>query len=127
MTAAVSCAATRMDPIAVYSQARSAAPDFPFPSRSSATPPARCRRRRQPRRHRGVLRAVHGPDQGAALAGISRVLRPGGTLCFLEHVRAGSPGLVRMQRGLEATAWPHLFGGCHLSRDTAATIERRYR
>jgi ubiquinone/menaquinone biosynthesis C-methylase UbiE len=64
------------------------------------------------------------PDQDSALAEVRRVLRPGGTLCFLEHVRAGTPGLVRTQRLLEATVWPHLFGGCHLSRDTAAAIER---
>jgi ubiquinone/menaquinone biosynthesis C-methylase UbiE len=64
------------------------------------------------------------PDQHAALAEIRRVLRPGGTLCFLEHVRADAAGLVRMQRALEATVWPRLFGGCHLSRDTAAAIER---
>jgi len=64
------------------------------------------------------------PDQDAALTEIHRVLRPGGTLCFLEHVRAGTPGLVRAQRLLDATVWPRLFGGCHLSRDTAAAIER---
>jgi ubiquinone/menaquinone biosynthesis C-methylase UbiE len=64
------------------------------------------------------------PDQDAALAEIRRVLQPGGTLCFLEHVRAGTPALVRAQRALEVTVWPRLFGGCHLSRDTAATIER---
>jgi len=25
---------------------------------------------------------------------------------------------------LDATEWPHLFGGCHVGRDTAAAIER---
>jgi ubiquinone/menaquinone biosynthesis C-methylase UbiE len=64
------------------------------------------------------------PDQDAALAEIRRALRPGGTLCFLEHVRAGTAGLARIQRALEVTVWPHLFAGCHLSRDTAATLER---
>jgi|SRR5215472_3452089 len=64
------------------------------------------------------------PDQDAALAEIRRVLRPGGKLCFLEHVRADTARLVRMQRALEVTVWPHLFGGCHLSRDTATAIER---
>jgi ubiquinone/menaquinone biosynthesis C-methylase UbiE len=65
------------------------------------------------------------PDQDAALAEIRLVLRPGGTLCFVEHVRAGTPRLVRAQRALEATAWPHVFGGCHLSRDAGAAIEAR--
>lgn len=64
------------------------------------------------------------PDQRAALADIRRVLRPGGRLYFLEHVRADSATLVRAQRMLDATVWPHLFGGCHLGRDTAAAIER---
>jgi hypothetical protein len=32
--------------------------------------------------------------------------------------------LAQAQRALDATVWPHLFGGCHLGRDTAAAIER---
>ncbi len=62
--------------------------------------------------------------QKAALAEARRVLRPGGELRVLEHVRAPEPGLVRrLQQGLDATVWPRLFGGCHTSRDTAAAIE----
>jgi ubiquinone/menaquinone biosynthesis C-methylase UbiE len=34
-------------------------------------------------------------DQAAARAEIRQVLRPGGRLCFLEHVRADSTGIRR--------------------------------
>jgi ubiquinone/menaquinone biosynthesis C-methylase UbiE len=63
------------------------------------------------------------PDQAAALAEVRRVLRPGGRLLFWEHVRAGSPGLARAQRVLDATGWPRFGGGCHTGRDTVAAIE----
>ncbi len=63
-------------------------------------------------------------DQAAALAEARRVLSPTGELRFLEHVRADEPGAVRtFQRVLDATVWPRLAGGCHLSRDTAGAIE----
>ena len=62
-------------------------------------------------------------DQDAALAEIRRVLKPGGVLCFLEHVRAGTARLARIHEALDATIWPHLFGGCHLGRDTAMAIQ----
>ncbi|GAA3138017.1 class I SAM-dependent methyltransferase [Planomonospora alba] len=64
------------------------------------------------------------PDVEAALAEARRVLRPGGRLRFLEHGRADSPGLARLQRLLDATVWPRLAGGCHTGRDTVALIER---
>ena len=63
-------------------------------------------------------------DQAAALAEARRVLRPGGEVRFLEHVRAHEPGFGRrVQRVLDATVWPRLFGGCHTSRDTVGAIE----
>jgi ubiquinone/menaquinone biosynthesis C-methylase UbiE len=61
-------------------------------------------------------------DQRAVLAELHRVVRPGGQLRFLEHVQAGTPGLRRVQRIVDATVWPLLAGGCHTGRDTVAAI-----
>jgi ubiquinone/menaquinone biosynthesis C-methylase UbiE len=62
------------------------------------------------------------PDPVAAIAELARVLRPGGELLFVEHVRSERPELARWQDRLESP-WRFLADGCHCNRDTVATIE----
>jgi ubiquinone/menaquinone biosynthesis C-methylase UbiE len=62
------------------------------------------------------------PNPRAALEEVARVLKPGGRMLFLEHVRAESPGLARWQDRLEKP-WRFVGDGCHCNRDTVATIE----
>lgn len=61
------------------------------------------------------------PDPEAAIAELERVLKPGGRLLFIEHVRSEDPGLARWQDRLEAP-WRFLGDGCHCNRDTVATL-----
>lgn len=68
----------------------------------------------------GVLCSVDDPRRVLDEAG--RVLRPGGELRFYEHVIARNARLRGLQRLLDATFWPQLFGGCHTTRDTEATL-----
>jgi ubiquinone/menaquinone biosynthesis C-methylase UbiE len=62
------------------------------------------------------------PDPAAALSETARVLRPGGKLLFLEHVRSEEPGLARWQDRLERP-WRFLADGCHCNRDTVHAVE----
>jgi ubiquinone/menaquinone biosynthesis C-methylase UbiE len=67
-----------------------------------------------------VLCTVDFPDR--ALGEIARVLRPGGQLLFIEHVRAPTPRLAGWQDRLE-TPWRYFAAGCRCNRDTIASID----
>ncbi|MGW7314156.1 class I SAM-dependent methyltransferase [Streptomyces sp. NPDC054854] len=58
-----------------------------------------------------------------ALSELHRVLRPEAEVRFLEHGLAPGPGMAGVQRALDRTVWPRLFGGCHTARDPLAAIE----
>lgn len=62
------------------------------------------------------------PDPVAALGEVRRVLRPGGTLHFLEHGLAPDADVRVWQRRLEPIQ-KRLGGGCHLTRSPAAMLE----
>ena len=61
------------------------------------------------------------PDPDRTLSEARRVLKPAGTLLFMEHVSAPEPGLKRWQRRLEPV-WKRIGCGCHLTCDTESKI-----
>ena len=74
-----------------------------------------------------VLCTVEDPDR--AMAEIARVLKPGGQLLFIEHVRSDDPGLARWQDRLHKP-WFAFGDGCNCNRPVlehvrgAASIDR---
>lgn len=62
------------------------------------------------------------PEPGRGLAEVRRVLRQGGELRMLEHVRSTRPWKARLQDWIQP-CWTRLSGGCHPNRDTEPTVE----
>jgi len=60
------------------------------------------------------------PDVAAALAEVARVLRPGGSLSFVEHGLAPEERVRRRQRRLNRVNLP--LAGCLLDRDVPALV-----
>jgi len=61
------------------------------------------------------------PDANAALLEVRRVLKPGGTLHFVEHGLAPDEKVQRWQNRLNGLQGK-LFGGCHLNRQIVSLI-----
>jgi ubiquinone/menaquinone biosynthesis C-methylase UbiE len=60
-------------------------------------------------------------DPKAVMHEMRRVLRPGGTLLFLEHGRAPDAPVRRWQERIEPV-WKRLAGGCHLTRPITSAL-----
>ncbi|MEZ5688837.1 MAG: class I SAM-dependent methyltransferase [Caenibius sp.] len=60
-------------------------------------------------------------DQSRVLSELRRILKPGGTLLFLEHGKSPDSRVQRWQERIEPV-WKHLVGGCHLTRPVSSAI-----
>ncbi len=61
------------------------------------------------------------PGVEKALAGMRRVLKPGGQLLFCEHGKAPDAAIEKWQNRLNGV-WGHIAGGCNINRDVPALL-----
>jgi ubiquinone/menaquinone biosynthesis C-methylase UbiE len=61
------------------------------------------------------------PNVRAALAEVSRVLKPGGQFLFFEHGRHAELSVAKWQDRLNPL-WKAIFDGCHINRDIAQLV-----
>jgi SAM-dependent methyltransferase len=64
------------------------------------------------------------PDPARGLDEIFRVLKPGGTFLFMEHIRPESPMGSRLADAI-TPLWKAISDGCHLNRDTLDLMRQR--
>ena len=67
-----------------------------------------------------VLCSVH--DPGTVLAEVRRILRPGGTFRFLEHVVAAAGTPTRLAQRVLRRPWAWTFEGCSCERDLEQSV-----
>lgn len=60
-------------------------------------------------------------DPAKVISELSRILKPGGRLLFLEHGRAPDPRVYKWQTLIEPI-WKPMAGGCHLTRPVGASL-----
>jgi SAM-dependent methyltransferase len=62
-------------------------------------------------------------DPAAALDEVRRVLKPGGRLLFMEHIRSDHPRIGPIQDRLEGP-WKKVADGCHCNRRTLGLMDQ---
>lgn len=71
----------------------------------------------------GTLVLCSVANQSKVLREIFRILKPGGTYCFIEHVAAPKKSALRAIQHLLRPCWRLISDGCYPDRETLAVIQ----